>query len=182
MDSEVNIVIYFAHLDIDHSRINRAMCDAVRDLPHVNFRDLHELYPNFFINVMAEQAVLRQADLIVFQHPIYWYGAPAIFKHFLDTVFLSGFAYGAGGTALRDKDFLLALSTGAAAKEYQTNGIHHYPLEQLILPMEQTVRFCGMRFLSPLVIHSGQNLTQESIKDHAQMYRQRLENYKLHPH
>ena len=177
MGSDSKIVVYFAHLAIEQSVINRALCDAVRDLPHVNFRDLHELYPDFFIDVATEQAVLRDTDLIVFQHPIYWYAAPAIFKHFQDNVLLHGFAYGPGGTALQGKDFLLAVSTGAPAEEYGPGGIHHYAFKDLIRPIEQTARFCGMRFLPPLVLHGGHSLSQEVIGAHAARYRRFLEEY-----
>ena len=177
MESGTNIVVYFAHLNIERSVINRALSEAVVDLPNVNFRDLHELYPEFFIDVSTEQAVLRDADLIVFQQPIYWYAATAIFNHFLDTVLLLGFAYGPGGTALQGKDFLLAVSTGAPAEEYGPDGIHHYPFEELIRPIEQTARFCGMRFLPPLVLHGGHSLSRELIDAHAANYRRFLEEY-----
>lgn len=178
MSNGPNIVVYFAHLNIERSMINRALGDAVRDLPQVNFRDLHELYPNFFIDTAAEQIVLRQADLVVFQHPIYWYAAPAIFKHFQDTVLLNGFAYGPGGNALHGKDFLLAASTGAPLEEYQPSGMHHYSFDQLIRPIEQTVRFCGMNYLPPLVLHGGNSLSQDDINAHAAQYQRLLAEYK----
>jgi putative NADPH-quinone reductase len=178
MSNDANIVVYFAHLDIERSLINRALCNAVSSLPHVNFRDLHELYPDFFIDVPTEQTLLRNADLIVFQHPIYWYAAPAIFKHLQDTVLLQGFAYGTGGDALHGKDFLMVASTGAQAEGYQPGGIHHYKFEELIRPIEQSARFCGMRFLPPLVLHGGRGLSQEMIDTHAARYRRMLEEYK----
>ncbi len=177
MDTDTKIVVYFAHLDIDRSVINRAFREAVRDLPNVNFRDLHELYPDFFIDISTEQKVLRDADLIVFQHPVYWYAAPAIFKHFQDTVLLHGFAYGPEGNALHGKDFLLVVSTGAPAEEYGPGGIHHYAFEELIRPMEQTARFCGMHYLPPRVLHGGHGLSQEVIDAHAADYRHFLETY-----
>jgi len=170
-------VVYFAHLAIEQSVINRALRGAVCDLPQVDFRDLHELYPDFFIDARAEQAILREADLIVFQFPIYWYAAPAIFKHFQDTVLLRGFAYGPGGDALKGKDFLLVASTGAPAEEYTPEGIHHNSFEDLIRPIEQTARFCGMHFLPPLVLHGGHGLPQEVVDAHAARYRRFLEDY-----
>ena len=173
-----SIVVYCAHLAIENSVINRAMRDAVIDLENVDFRDLYELYPDFFIDTTTEQAVLRNSDLIVFQHPIYWYAAPAIIKHFQDTVLLRGFAYGPGGNALQGKDFLLAVSTGALAEEYGPGGIHHYPFEELIRPVEQTANFCGMRFMSPLVLHGGHSLPAEVVTAHAKRYRQLLMDYR----
>jgi len=178
MASISNILVYFAHLAIEHSVINRALCDAVRDLSRVTFRDLHELYPDFFIDTASEQALMREADLIVFQHPVYWYAAPAIFKHFQDTVLVSGFAYGPDGTALHGKDLLLAASTGAPVEEYRPDGIHHYAFEELIRPIEQTARFCGMNFLPPLVLHGGGSLPRDVIDAHATRYRRLLEDHR----
>lgn len=177
MSNDSNIVVYFAHLDIERSLINRTLRNAVSSLPYVNFRDLHELYPDFFIDTATEQTLLCNADLIVFQHPIYWYAAPAIFKHFQDTVLLQGFAYGDGGDALQGKDFLLVASTGAPAEQYQHAGIHHYTFEELIRPIEQSARFCGMQFLPPLVLHGGYELSQDMIDAHADRYRHMLEEY-----
>ncbi|MGB5517689.1 MAG: NAD(P)H-dependent oxidoreductase [Gammaproteobacteria bacterium] len=174
-----DIVVYFAHLAFEQSVINRALRDAVCDLPRVDFRDLHELYPDFFIDAAAEHASMRDADLIVFQHPVYWYAAPAIFKHFLDTVLVRGYAYGPNGTALHGKDFLMAASTGAPQQEYGPEGIHHYTFEELIRPIEQTARFCGMNFLPPLVLHGGHSLPRDQLDAHAARYRQLLEDY--HP-
>jgi glutathione-regulated potassium-efflux system ancillary protein KefF len=173
-----NIVIYFAHLAVEQSAINSALCAAVRDLPQVDFRDLHELYPDFFIDVAHEQTVLQNADLIVFQHPVYWYAAPAIFKHFQDNVLVQGFAYGTQGTALQGKDFLLVASTGASVTEYRPGGIHQYTFEQFMYPIMQTVRFCGMHYLQPLLLHGGQDLSQAVIEAHAARYRRMLESYR----
>ena len=178
MNKDPNIVIYFAHLDIGRSEINRALRESVRNIPQVEFRDLLEFYPDFFINVSAEQEILGKSDLIVFQFPVYWYSFPAIFKHFLDTVFVRGFAYGKGGTKLQGKDFLLVASTGAESKEYQTGGSHHYPFNELLRPIEQTARFCGMNFLPPIVLHGGYSASKEVISEHADTYRNFLLDYK----
>ena len=178
MSPAADIVVYFAHLAIEQSVINRTLRDAVFDLPRINFRDLHELYPDFYIDAGTERAVMQAADLIVFQHPIYWYAAPAIFKHFLDTVLTRGYAYGPNGTALHGKDFLLAVSTGAPQEAYRPDGVHHYAFADLIRPIEQTARFCGMNFLPPLVIHGGHSLARDQIDAHALRYRQLLEGYR----
>lgn len=178
MQSNANIVVYFAHLAIEQSVINRRLRDAVCDLPNVDFRDLYERYPDFYIDTAAEQIALCRADLIVFQHPVYWYSAPAIFKHLQDTVLLRGFAYGPGGTALHGKDFLLVASTGAPVEEYGPNGVHRYAFEDLIRPIEQMARFCGMNFLSPLVLHGGHTLPAGVIESHALQYRRMLEEYR----
>ncbi len=45
--------------------------------------ELYELYPDFFIDVEAEQKLLLEHDIIVWHHPFYWYSAPAICNSWL---------------------------------------------------------------------------------------------------
>ena len=55
---------------------------------------------NFFIDVHAEQKLLLDHDIIIWQHPFYWYSAPAIIKEWMDLVLEHGFAYGENGRSL----------------------------------------------------------------------------------
>jgi glutathione-regulated potassium-efflux system ancillary protein KefG len=171
------ILVLFAHLAIQHSKINRAMVEAIRGIEHVIFHDLLETYPDFYIDVKQEQRLLAKADLIVFHHPIYWYSTPAIFKHWQDVVLTRGFAYGEGGTALYGKDFMQAISAGALPEAYQADGIHRYNLEEFLKPFKQTATFCGMNYLPPMVIQGGHSLPDEVIREHARRFRKFLEDY-----
>ena len=96
------IVVVYAHPYPDRSRAGRALLEAVQGLPDVEVRSLYELYPDFGIDVEAEQEALTRADTIVWQHPLYWYSVPGLLKHWFDKV-LAGWAYGEGGTALVGK-------------------------------------------------------------------------------
>jgi putative NADPH-quinone reductase len=169
--------VLFAHPAYRASRINRALASAVRDLPGVRFRDLLESYPDFFIDVAREQELLRGARLLVLQHPMYWYGAPAIFKQWIDEVLTRGFAYGSGGTALHGKDLLQVVSTGAPAEDYRREGVHRYALAELLRPFEQVARFCGMSYLRPLVVQGAHLMSREDIETHAGRYRRFLAGY-----
>lgn len=51
-----------------------------------------------FIDTPYEQALLREHDVIVFQHPLYTYSCPALLKEWLDRVLSRGFASGPGET------------------------------------------------------------------------------------
>lgn len=175
-----DILVLFAHLAIHRSKINRAMVQAICDLDRVVFHDLLDTYPDFYIDIAQEQSLLRRAAFVVFQHPIYWYGAPAILKHWQDVVLTRGFAYGDGGSALRGKDFALAISTGALPDAYRAEGIHGYPLEAFLRPFEQMAHFCGMRYLPPLVLQGGHDLPEGVIAAHARRYRHWLASYQPH--
>ena len=182
MSQPPRILVLFAHLAIQRSRINRAMIQAARTLPNLVLNDLLETYPDFYIDVEREQGLVREADLIVFQHPIYWYSSPAIIKHWEDSVLDRGFAYGEGGTALHGKDFMLAISTGGPPATYGPNGVHGRPLEEFLRPFEQMARFCGMTYLQPFVLQGRAVLPDSAVEEHARAYRERLQGYRPSGH
>ena len=86
----MKILVLFAHPRLSGSHVQRVLADAVRDLPGVTFHDLYAAYPDFTIDVAHEQALLVEHDLIVLQHPFYWYSGPAIIKEWLDLVLALG--------------------------------------------------------------------------------------------
>ncbi len=153
MSPPKRILLLFAHPALHKSRINRQMLLAARDVPGVTVHDLYEAYPDFHVDVPREQAALAAHDIIVFQHPFYWYSVPALLKEWEDLVLEHGFAYGAHGTALQGKWFLSAVTTGGSATAYHSEGVNRYPIRQLLMPFELTARLCGMAYLPPFVVH-----------------------------
>jgi len=177
MKTYKNILILFAHLDIQHSKIHQAMVAAVRDVHFIKFHDLLETYPDFYFDISAERELLASVDLIIYQHPIYWYSAPAILKHWQDMVLTRGYAYGSDGNALKGKDFMLSVSTGGDENSYQSDGVHARPLKEYLYPIEQMAKFCGMNCLPPFILQGGHSLAQSIIDDHAQSYQTFLNEY-----
>jgi len=177
MSSTARILVLYAHPAPQHSRVNRRLCEAAKALPHVRMRDLYETYPDFHIDVPQEQALLADSDLIVFQHPIQWYGMPSLLKEWVDVVLESGWAYGPGGNALRGKDFWLVATTGGLAASYRTGGYHGRPFADFLAPFEQTALLCGMRWRSPLVFHGARQADDAAVDAHVEYYRQRLLSY-----
>ena len=149
------VLVVFAHPVLERSRVNRRLVAALRDLEHVTIHDLYEAYPTMSIDVPREQALLVDHDVIVFQHPFYWYSVPAILKEWQDLVLEHGWAYGAGGTKLQHKITLNALSTGGPAQAYQKGGYNRFTVRELLAPWEQTAHLCGMRYLAPFVVHAA---------------------------
>ena len=47
-------------------------------------------------DVVAEQTKLSNADAVVLQFPLWWFGAPAILKGWIERVYAFGFGYGYG--------------------------------------------------------------------------------------
>ena len=176
MNAPARILVLFAHPAYHRSRVQRALAEAVRDLDGVTFHDLYEEYWDFQLDVAHEQDLLRAHDLIVFQHPFYWYSSPAILKEWQDLVLEHGFAYGEEGTALQGKRLLSVLSAGGSMEAYGREGYNHFTVGELLAPFEQTARLCGMEYLPPFVVHNARGLNDQEINEHARAYRQHLES------
>ncbi|MGF1513494.1 MAG: NAD(P)H-dependent oxidoreductase [Elainellaceae cyanobacterium] len=166
------ILILFAHPALEKSRINRQLIDAVDDLDAVTIHDLYEAYPQFHIDVAREQQLLLDHDVIVFQHPFYWYNSPALLKEWQDLVLEYGFAFGHDGTALQGKKCFSAITTGGTKAAYCRQGYNYYSIRELLTPFEQTARLCGMEYLPPFVVYGTHQLQEMSqIAPHADRYR-----------
>jgi len=169
------VLILFAHPALEKSRVNRVLIRDVRDIRGVTLHDLYEAYPDFDIDVRREQQLLLDHDIIVFQHPLFWYSTPAILKEWQDLVLEHGWAYGREGTALRGKTFVSAITTGGRETAYQRDGYNRFTIQELLAPLEQTARLCGMDVLPSFVVHGTHGMTEEEIQRHANDWRRTLE-------
>lgn len=167
-------LIIYAHPYPGRSRANRALIEAASSLEGVRVRSLYDLYPDFSIDVEAEQAALASSDVIVLQHPLYWYSAPALLKLWFEKVLERGWAFGAGGTALAGKRCLWAPTTGGDERAYSPSGIHQHPFSAFVPVVEQTVRLCHMRFEEPFVVHGSHKLSHDMLIERAEAYRDRV--------
>lgn len=169
-----NIYVLAAHPDWRESRVNRVLLQQARAVPGVHVQDLYASYPDFDIDVRAEQARAGAADLLVLLHPIQWYSMPALMKLWLDEVLRYGWAYGRSGTALHGKDLWLVASTGGPEASYHPQGYNRYFFDAFLPPYEQTAALCGMRFLPPLLFHGAHRARGGEIDAHAAVFRHRL--------
>lgn len=185
-DRGPEVLVLVAHPQLEQSRVNRALMRAAGEVAaaskgRVEVRDLYALYPDYLIDVKTEQAVLKSARLVVWQHPVHWYAMPPLMKLWLDEVLAFGWAYGPGGSALQGKDLWLALSTGGAEDAYRPEGYNRYFFDAFLPPVEQTAALCGMRFLPPLVLHGAHRIGAAAIAEHARVYAERLASYPAWP-
>lgn len=172
-----DILVLTAHPHLEHSRVNRALMDAAAAVDRTEVRDLYALYPDYLIDVAAEQRALAQARLVVWQHPIQWYHMPPLMKLWVDEVLGFGWAYGHGGHALQGKDLWLVASTGGPESSYRPTDYNRYHFDAFLPPYEQTAALCGMRFLPPLVLHGAHRVTHAELDAHAGVLTDRLRTY-----
>jgi len=166
------VLVNFAHPVKSRSNINKALRAAVEDLEGITINDLYDNYPDFMIDVKYEQSLCEANDIIIFQHPFYWYSTPAIIKEWLDLVLEHGWAYGSEGNALNGKIFFQAISTGGDASTYQREGLNRFTITELTSPYQATANLCNMIWLPPFAItgvHRG--LSHDKLQSHAENYR-----------
>lgn len=170
----LRILVLYAHPAHDRSRANRALRAAIEPLAGVTVHDLYETYPDFFIDVRREQRLVEQHDVLVFQHPMYWYNVPALLKEWQDAVLEPGWAYGERGDKLHGKHFMQALTTGGHAASYRHGGHAHFEIPELLRPFEQMAHYCGMRCLPPFVAHGARLIDEPALGALAEAYRVRV--------
>lgn len=176
-----DIYLLAAHPNWRESRVNRQLLAGAGGVSRVDVCDLYGRYPDYCIDVAAEQARVAAAQLIVLMHPIHWYAMPALQKLWIDEVFSYGWAYGMDGHALRGKDLWLVATTGGPESSYHPQGYNRYLFDAFLPPYEQTAALCGMRFLPPLVLHGARTATQAEVSQHLDVFNQRLQNYPQWP-
>ncbi len=170
-----HILLVFAHPALEKSRVHRRLLRHVPQRDGITVHDLYEEYPAFEVDVTREQKLLSNHDLILLQHPFYWYSVPALVKQWEDLVLEHGWAYGTGGTALRGKRMANVLTTGGGAAAYSRQGLNRFTVRELLAPIEQTARLCGMEYLPPYLIQGTHRLTEPEIESAAERYGRTLD-------
>lgn len=170
------LLVYYAHPGSKHSRVNKKLAERAQQNDQLSFVDLYKEYPRYDINVDREQERLLEHDVILFQHPLFWYSTPAIIKEWIDLVLEHGFAFGAGGDKLEGKFMMNVTSAAGPEVAYTPNGYQHYPLRTFLTPLEQTARLCHMGYIAPYVLYSALNAEEDgALLNHLQGYERLLD-------
>lgn len=168
--AQKTVLIIHAHPAPHVSRANRALAQAVQNQPFTTLHEIYDDYPGMFIDVRREQALLLAHDIIVLQHPLYWYSMPALLKEWVDLVLEHGWAYGPGGERLAGKTWSHAISTGGSLETYSAAGSNRHPVEAYLLPLEQTARLCGLNWRPPFISHAPRMLEDAELELETQRY------------
>lgn len=148
-----NILIISGHPNLQQSVSNKVILDELASaLPEAEIRKLDELYPDYRINVPAEQAAILRADVIVWQFPFYWYSMPALMKKWLDDVFVHGFAHGSTAK-LGGKKLLISFTTGAPKEAYAKDAFMQHDVEDYLASFESTAILCNLELATPTYLN-----------------------------
>jgi NAD(P)H dehydrogenase (quinone) len=118
--------------------------------------------------VRREQERVAEAELLVLQFPLWWYGPPAMLKGWFDRVLQTGFAhgdldedglprrYGDGGLAGRRA--LVVVTTGDDERTLGPRGVSG-DLESLLFPLTHgALWYVGIEALALHVVHDADGL------------------------
>ena len=169
------ILILFAHPRYENSKANQSLVNAIPLNEHITFHDLYEAYPFFDINIEYEKELLLNHDIIIWQHPFYWYSAPPLLKQWMDLVLEYGWAYGHGGEALKGKAIFNAITTGGQRKAYCTEGHNQYTINEFLVPFRQTANLCKMNYLPPFVLYGTHRVSDQQLRQESMIYGKLLE-------
>jgi glutathione-regulated potassium-efflux system ancillary protein KefG len=168
-------LIIFAHPRLEKSKINKLLLSRIRPSSALSFIDLYETYPDFNIDIEKEKELLQQHDVIIWQHPFYWYSCPPLLKQWIDLVLEFEWAYGPGGDALQGKYIFNSITTGGAAEAYQHEGRNRFTIREYLHPFDQTARLCNMHYLPPFAVQGTHRLSNEILNAYADQYGQLLD-------
>lgn len=174
--SKNKILILFAHPLFEKSFANKILASHIPDSENITFHDLYETYPELDIDVKHEQELLNRHDIIIWQHPMYWYSCPPLLKQWIDMVLEYGWAYGKQGLALQDKIIFQAITTGATTENYSTEEENVFTIPELLRPFSQTAKVCRMEYLPPFVIHGTHKMDEETCHENGISYARLLKH------
>ncbi len=166
MSQTAKVLLLYAHPESQDSVANRVLLEPALQLPNVTVHDLYAHYPDFFIDIAYEQDLLRQHEVIVFQHPLYTRSCPALLKEWLDRVLSRGFASGAGGNELAGKYWRSVITTGEPESAYRRDA-NRYPMNDILRPFELTAGMCRMHWMSPIIVYWARRQQPEELRSRA---------------
>lgn len=127
------VLIISGHTDLKASVANKTIIETIEQrLPDAEICKLDELYPDFKIDIEAEQKKLLKAEIIVLQFPVFWYSAPSILERWMEETFQHGFSHGSTGNKLKGKKLVLSFTTGAPAAMYSKEGPMKHEIDDFL--------------------------------------------------
>ena len=164
-----NVLIVSGHTDLNDSVANRKILDVLAELlPHSRQVHLDRLYPDFAIDVKAEQEKLIWADVVVLQFPVFWFSAPSILHRWLEQTFLHGFSHGSSGDKLRGKKLVLSYTTGAPLEMVNFDDFFRF--------LKATAEFTGMEYAGSVATGAVSYNLRENAELLAEINRKAVEH------
>lgn len=179
-------LMILAHPNFEKSIANKTIVDELsKKEVDLEIRNIYQLYPDYRIDVNAEQAALLWHDLVILQYPMYWFNMPAILKVWFDEVFTYQFAYGSQGDKLKNKKLIPSLTVGQPEKNFKDKG--NFLLDDFLQSIKHSAEYAQMTYLNYIALYGVSTVAgysesdiKESAKQHAQVLYNKIIQSKSH--
>lgn len=168
------ILIILAHPTLETSNTNDFLYKSVKCADFVTEHNLYDVYPDFVIDVEAEQDLLKEHDIIVLQHPLYWFSVPALLKEWFDYTLEPNWIFKNSTSILQGKKILQVITTGAGEAAFSQDGIYNHDLNTFLKPIEFTARYCQLEYLEPLILYETSKVDEQMLTEFSARYYKRL--------
>ena len=171
-----NALIIYAHQfyeGFSEGKLNRAMFDVAKEtLEEAGYEvKLTKIEKGYDVNEEVEKHLW--ADLIITQSPVFWFGAPWIYKKYVDEVFTTGLVqqsmliddgrtskdpkkqYGTGGK-MQGKKYMLSLTWNAPGQAFNDEQQHLFEgrsVDDVFIGNTSNYKFCGADILPSFSCH-----------------------------
>ncbi|MBF0780848.1 MULTISPECIES: NAD(P)H-dependent oxidoreductase [unclassified Granulicatella] len=129
-------LIILGHPNGEQSHTQQFLKESLEKFPNVKQHTISHSW-----DVEAERILLKQAERIIFQFPVYWYGAPGHLKTWIDTIFHPSMSY------LKGKELGIVASFGVAEHQFQAGGREHFTPSEMFRPFEMLANYFQMMYL-----------------------------------
>uniref|UniRef100_A0A3B3TXM8 Ribosyldihydronicotinamide dehydrogenase [quinone] n=1 Tax=Poecilia latipinna TaxID=48699 RepID=A0A3B3TXM8_9TELE len=135
---------------------------------------------NLSDEITKEQSKLAEADLVIFQFPMYWFGVPGILKGWFDRVLTNGFDFSQDEPycleTFKDKKAMLSFTTGSPESMFCTIGING-DINVTLWPLQNGIlHYCGFQVLPPEVFWAPALAAAKDRKKMLESWRTRLQD------
>ena len=165
--SESKILVISGHPNLEKSKANKAILKELEKHfgKQISIRRLDKLYPNYQINVKAEQEAIKNADFIILQFPLYWYGTPALLKKWIDDVLYDYFKGNRLSGKFKDKAIIASVTIGGSTERYSPP---NKTVETYLIPLQETFEIIGAEWELPVysfdAVLSNKNLSKTALQ------------------
>lgn len=134
---------------------------------------------SFAEDIEEEMKKVKNADLIIFQFPVWNGNIPAILKGWFDRIFACGFSsnifegkiYDKG--LMKEKKAMLSFTTGGTEETYYMNIPEKDPAK-LLPVVTEILKLSGFEVLKPFIVFNAMMLTEDDAKKYFEEYEEIL--------
>lgn len=150
----MKVLLIFAHTYWNDSKVNHKLLESIKDFNNVKIHNLSTIYKDGKINkenIKSEIDLLKEADKIIFQFPLFWFSTPSLLKEWQDNV-LSDLLHGNESKCLEGKIFQIITTAGGEKSFYDSL---EYNTNALLSPITTSFKHFGLKIENALCFYEA---------------------------